>query len=171
MNEYQELAIRALNQMRGNNVDSSEIEAAIDWVEQQDEDEYEDEDFEDYEDDLAPDLLPIPTYSAMYASGVRALCQGGANRAILLKEDYEFDKHHTLEDVQSFELQGGGYPPGGVPVAFQPINETTAGLDKIRFTDVTGDIHGCVVLNEYGLIIYLSVTAHCDGGDLTITSG
>jgi len=59
MNEYQKLAIRALNQMRGNDADSAEIEAAIDWVDQQKECEYEDEDFEEYEEDASPPAAPV----------------------------------------------------------------------------------------------------------------
>ena len=167
MNEYQKLAIRALNQMRGNNANSAEIEAAIYWVEQQKECEYEDEDFEDREEDTAPDLPPIPASSALYASGVRALCQGGANRAILLKEGYVFDAQHTEADVRPYQLLDGS---SSVPVAFEPVNATTMGLRDIQFSHVTGDVSGCVVLNDAGLIAYLPVTARCDDSNLTITS-
>jgi len=163
MNEYQKLAIRALNQMRGNDADSAEIDAAIDWVEQQDEGEY--------EEDTAPDMMTTaPQKTLMYASHILAICQGGSARAILLKEGYEFDEQHTEADVRPFELCGGGHPPGGVPIAFKQVNETTMGLDAIRFYGIFGWVYGCVVLNEAGLIAYLPITAHCDGGDLTIIS-
>ena len=158
MNEYQKLAIRALNKMRGNDVDSAEIEAAIDWVDQQDEDE-------------APDMMTTaPQKTLMYANSIHAICQGGANRAILLKEGYVFDQHHTIDDVHPFELDGGGYPLSGVPAAFKQANEYTMGLDAIQFYGIFGWVYGCVVLNEAGLIAYLPITAHCDGGDLTIIS-
>lgn len=162
MNEHQKLAIRALEKIRneddwGDNVGLAQIEAAINWIEQQDDD-----------DDELPDFIPNQPASAMYDSSIQAITEGKNHRAILLKPGYVFDRRHSAADVLSHEFDG--YQKGGVPASFKPVNETTIGLDRIQFESIKGDVASCVVLNEAGLILWLACVNHGTGGDLTIIS-
>lgn len=163
MSEHKALAIRALRLMRDadygiDGTDSSEIEAAIDWVERQD----------DEGDDSLYDLTPEPPRVVMYDSAVKAICQGHEHRAILLKPSYTLNKAHAIADVQPYEFEG--YPQGGVFVSFKITNDGDMGLDWIEFSDVNGYVGGCVVLNECGLIAWIACAVQGNGGNLTIFS-
>lgn len=121
----------------------------------------------DEEDNIGTLLMDAKrrAHTQIYASHIHALCSGDPARAVLLNAGYVFSATHTIREVLPYAKTGV------VPAVFKPVNDTTIGLCDIQFNNVTGDVYGCVVLNDSGLIAYLPVNAHLDGGDLTIISG
>lgn len=147
MNEHQVSAIRALNRMK------TEIEEAIEWVTQQ----------ADEEEALNPQPPSQPTL-VPYDSFFRALCKGCEHQAILIRAGYTFDPSHTVVDVEPYQL------PCCSPVSLQltTLDDQTCGFEDIEFKNISGEVAGCVILNEAALLIWIDCTVQCNGGNLTI---
>ena len=122
-----------------------------------------------FEEDLTPILNTLydPFKSQTYRTALIALACGVDHRVLLLKEGYVFDTAHGLADVQPFEFDGEGYGPGGAWVSFIS-KDGNLGLEAVTFKDITGMFAGAVAYNECGLIAYMPVSGHSDGGNVTI---
>lgn len=120
-------------------------------------------------DDFEDSILPPQPQPRTYNSALLALCQGTQHRVLLLKDGYEFDEAHSLKDVQPYELEAEGYPPGGAAITLTATDNHRMEFSEVKFENIAPAIVcGAIIYNECGLIAHLPVAFETQGGELVI---
>jgi hypothetical protein len=136
-----------------------------------------DNDWSDDDNDW-DDKEPVDTSDAIWSSGLKwkqyagslnALVNGKEHRVRLIGFGYEFDEHHTSEDVLPYEFTGNGYTGGAL---LEPeISQDGCLLPEAVFTGISGTLYGAVLCSDAGLISYVDLgETVLSGGDITISS-
>ena len=135
------------------------------------------DDYHDWDDDhwervdaAAKVLSPPQPQPRTYNSVLVALCQGAQHRVLLLKDGYEFNAAHSLKDVQPYELEADGYPPGGAAIALTVTDNHRIELSEVKFENIAENtiVGGATIYNERGLIAHLPVAFKTKGDELVL---
>lgn len=80
--------------------------------------------------------------NAFFGNLLRDWFEGADLRVLLLSDEYDFDPAHgRLADVSPFEIEGDGYPAGGIPLRCRISDEPAVLFDDVHLTGCTFTAH------------------------------